>query len=245
MQILFLFILGLFVGSFLNVVALRFRRENFLTTRSYCPKCERVLKWWELIPVFGFIFLRARCSNCEGRISLRYPLVELLTGMVFALLQNWFFILIFSIYIVIALYYLEHKIIPNELVYVSIFFSLIFQSIVSSFTLLDWLTGPILFIFFASFWYFSKGRAMGFGDAKLGLSVGLLLGFAKGLSAIVLAFWIGAFVSIVMMFWGRVGFITRAKKLTMKSEIPFAPFIIIGAFVSLIFNLDVLSVSLL
>lgn len=83
---------------------------------------------------------------------------------------------------------------------------------------------------------------MGFGDAKLGLSVGLLLGAAEGFSAIVLAFWIGAFGSLLYIFLNRINFLKSAKKLTMKSEIPFAPFIIVGAWISLVFKLNLLHV---
>jgi len=115
---------------------------------------------------------------------------------------------------------------------------------------LDWLAGPILFAFFGLIWLLSKGRAMGFGDAKLGLSVGLLLGATQGFSAIVLAFWIGALGSLIFIFLNKVGlpaqagFIKGAKGLTMKSEIPFAPFIIISAWISFVFNLNIINVAL-
>ena len=85
---------------------------------------------------------------------------------------------------------------------------------------------------------------MGFGDAKLGLSVGLLLGATQGFSAIILAFWIGAFGSLMYLFGDKVGFPKNAKKLTMKSEIPFAPFIVAGAWMSLVFNLNLFHVAL-
>ena len=80
---------------------------------------------------------------------------------------------------------------------------------------------------------------MGFGDAKLGLSVGFLLGAVQGFSAIILAFWIGALCSLTYLLLNKTGFIKKAKKLTMKSEIPFAPFIILGAWLSLIFDLNI------
>lgn len=92
---------------------------------------------------------------------------------------------------------------------------------------------------------------MGFGDAKLGLSVGLLLGASQGVSAIVLAFWIGALGSITYLFLdkmdlltGKAGFLKTTKELTMKSEIPFAPLVVIGAWISLVFHLDILHVAL-
>ena len=85
---------------------------------------------------------------------------------------------------------------------------------------------------------------MGFGDAKLGLSIGLLLGAAQGFSAIILAFWIGAVVSISYLILCSAVFIKGAKRLTMKSEVPFAPFLIIGAWVAVVYHLDLLHVSL-
>ena len=97
-------------------------------------------------------------------------------------------------------------------------------------------------IFFATIWFLSRGRALGFGDAKLGLSIGLLLGAAQGFSAIVMAFWIGAAVSLLYLFIRKSGFIKSEKELTIKSEVPFAPFLIMGAWLSLIFDLDILHV---
>ena len=84
---------------------------------------------------------------------------------------------------------------------------------------------------------------MGFGDAKLGLSVGLVLGAAWGFSAIILAFWIGAFVSLSYILLNKMAFIKSDNGLTMKSEIPFAPFIILGAWISLSVGLDILHVA--
>ena len=83
---------------------------------------------------------------------------------------------------------------------------------------------------------------MGFGDAKLGASVGFLLGIAQGFSAIVVAFWIGAIFSVFYIIFSKMAFIKSAKQLTMKSEIPFAPFIILGAWISQILHLDLLHV---
>lgn len=84
---------------------------------------------------------------------------------------------------------------------------------------------------------------MGFGDAKLGLSVGLLLGLAEGISAMVLAFWIGATFALIYMFLNKMNFLKNSKSLTMKSEVPFAPFIILGAWISTVFSLNIFNVS--
>jgi len=257
MTVLFLFILGAIVGSFLNVLGLRWNSGMSIGGRSFCVVCRKKLHWWELIPMVSFIGLRGRCSECKTKISWQYPLVELWTGLIFVSL---FFVfgftvyyllstIIFCIYVVITIYDLRHKIIPDTLSYSAIILAIIYR-IYTSYSLLptspsvllDWLAGPGLFLFFGAIWFFSRGRAMGFGDAKLALSVGLILGAPQGLSALALAFWIGAVVSLVMMLYFRL--FKGEKKLTMKSEIPFAPFIILGAWLSLIYHLDLFHVSL-
>ena len=248
---LFSFILGTIVGSFLNVVALRWDlpyQGSILSRfrgRSQCPHCGKKLSWTELVPILSFFILKAKCRECQASISYQYPLVELWTGLVFVFnyllfgitLYSLLITLVFCIYIVITIYDFKYKIIPDSLVYFTILLTFMVRFI-SGGDLLDWLTGPIFFIFFGSIWFLSGGRAMGFGDAKLGLSVGLLLGALQGFSAMVLAFWIGAFISLLYIFLNNKGFIKSDKKLTMKSEIPFAPFIIIGAWVSVIFQLN-------
>jgi len=178
-------------------------------------------------------------------------LVEFWTGLIFAsiylalprLPTPYFLLLtsIFCIYVVITIYDLRHKIIPDALSYSALVLALIYRLGVGG-TLLDWLAGPGLFIFFASIWLLSRGRAMGLGDGKLALSVGLILGAPQSLSALALAFWIGAGVALAIMLYFRL--FKRKKGLTMKSEIPFAPFIILGAWLSLIYHIDLFHVSL-
>jgi len=242
---IFLFILGAIVGSFLNVVGLRWGKRK-LSGRSACPHCSKTLCWFELIPIVSFLIQRGRCRGCKKKISWQYPLIELWTGLIFATVP-YIFIPIFCIYVVILIYDFHHKIIPDELVYTSILLALLtsYFLLPTSFSLLDWLAGPILFVFFASIWFLSRGRAMGFGDAKLGLSVGLLLGATQGFSAIILAFWIGAFGSLAYLFLNKIGFIKNTKGLTIKSEIPFAPFIIVATWISVVSHLNILNVGLL
>jgi leader peptidase (prepilin peptidase)/N-methyltransferase len=103
------------------------------------------------------------------------------------------------------------------------------------------LAGPILFLFFWALWYFSKGTWMGFGDAKLALAIGLTLGFSRGITATILGFWIGAITGIVLMILSRSKWLRQ--KIGMKSEVPFGPFLIIGFFLSLFLNLDLVWMS--
>ena len=238
-----LFIFGTIVGSFLNVVGLRWDTKNF-GGRSACPSCSKTLRWFELVPILSFFIQKGKCRNCGTNISYQYPVIEILTGLIFVTVP-WSMLVIFCLYIVILIYDFRHQIIPDPLVYSAIVLSLIYALYnLQTYTLLDFLSGPILFIFFGSIWLLSGGRAMGFGDAKLGLSVGLLLGAAQGFSAIVLAFWIGASFSLLYIFLCKTGFLKNTKELTMKSEVPFAPFIILGAWISVMFDLNLLHVSL-
>jgi prepilin signal peptidase PulO-like enzyme (type II secretory pathway) len=257
-----LFVFGVAIGSFLNVVALRLNSGLSILGRSGCASCGRALSWWELMPILSFFILRGKCRECHAKISWQYPLVELWTGLIFISIYNLQFsiykefspdfivhcsllLVIFSIYIVITIYDIRHKIIPDQLVYLSVILSLIVPLSIVHYSLLDWLTGPILFLFFASIWLVSKGRAMGFGDAKLALSLGLLLGAQAGFSATILSFWIGAIFGLTAIIYGWLNpLLSRVKKFTMKSEIPFAPFLILGAWLSVVFQLDLLHVSL-
>lgn len=226
----FLFVLGLIVGSFLNVVGLRYRSGRGVGGRSECPHCGKSLKWWELVPIVSFLALRGRCSACRSRISWQYPAVELFTGLIFATL-SFVYWPAFCFYIVILIYDLRHKIIPDSLVYASVVYAVVVRFFFLPSSALDWLAGPALLAVFALGWYLSKGRALGFGDGKLALSLGLLLGAAQGLSAVVMAFWIGALITGSLVLYGK-------KSLTMKSEVPFAPFLILGAWVALFYHLD-------
>ncbi|MFZ2484364.1 MAG: prepilin peptidase [Minisyncoccia bacterium] len=242
MTAVILLVLGTVVGSFLNVVGLRFDTGRGFGGRSSCPACGETLRWWELVPIISFLVLKAKCQRCQAKISWQYPVVEILTGLVFVTVPP-IFLPVFCIYVVITIYDFKHKIIPDPLVYSAIVLSLIYALYnLSTYQLLDLLAGPILFAFFGSIWLFSGGRAMGFGDAKLGLSVGLLLGAAQGFSAIVLSFWLGALGSLGYIFLAKFGFLKNDKGLTMKSEVPFAPFIILGAWISLVFSLNILNV---
>ena len=239
MSVVILFVLGTLVGSFLNVVGTRWGSGRTILGRSSCPHCNKTLKWWELVPIFSFLIQKGRCRSCGKKISYQYPIIEIFTGLIFATVPVWT-LPIFCIYVVILIYDFHHKIIPDPLVYTAIALSLIYALLnLRTYELIDLLAGLIIFLFFAAIWLLSRGRAMGFGDAKLGLSIGLLLGAAQGLSAIILAFWIGAVYSLAYIF------IKNDKGLTMKSEVPFAPFIIIGAWVSIVFHINLLHVATL
>jgi len=242
MTAVILFVFGAIIGSFLNVLALRASSGLGLTGRSHCLHCAQTLGVWELIPIFSFFFLRGRCRMCRTRLSWQYPLVELWAGLIFISVPLTF-LPAFCLYVAITIYDFRHKIIPDRLVYWSILLALI-SRLMSDGSTLDWLAGPILFLFLATIWLLSRGRAIGFGDAKLALSVGLLLGATAGFSATILSFWLGAAVGILILLSQQANpLLSGTKRITMKSEIPFAPFIVLGAWLAVAFQLDLFHVS--
>ena len=254
----FIFLLGTIIGSFLNVVIFRFNTgKTIVTGRSICMNCNRDLRWYELIPVFSFLIQSGKCRRCASRISHQYPLVELLTGLVFAIIAFKFlpvigvsyllylffvifYVFIFSLLIVISVYDLRHKIIPDKLVFMFVLVSFVSifinKSLIGSFLILpSWgalIAGPLFALPFIALWYFSKGRLMGLGDGKLILGIGWMLGLSQGVFSIILSFWIGTIVSLLLMLISK-------KKMNMKTEIPFAPFLIISTFVTFILSLDI------
>ena len=258
----FVFIFGAIIGSFLNVVIYRFNTGRSLGGRSTCPVCTKTLHWPELLPIVSFIFLRARCRACRAKISWQYPLVEFLTAALFLAIFLWqwpqgaslglgfkdapwgllFWWIIMAILVVITVYDLRHKIIPDFFVY-----SLILLALGRLFFLwqgrpLLWdhlLAGLGLFAFFALLWAAGRGRWMGFGDAKLALAVGLLLGPVGGISAIIFAFWSGALAGIALLLLNKR--YTIKSGVSLKSEIPFAPFIIFGFLLNLLCGLNLFS----
>ena len=254
LTIIFLFF-GLVIGSFLNVVILRLNTEKTFGGRSGCMACQKQLSWYELFPVFSFIFLKGRCKGCKTKISWQYPLVELFTGLIFACLflkfQEVFYFSplifagtmayyasMFSLLIVIAVYDIRHKIIPDILAiilgilaFVGLFFFSSFGFNLHLPSIWDLLSGVFIALPFALLWLVSRGAWMGLGDAKLAISLGWLLGLSRALSGVVLAFWTGAVIGLIL--------IAFSKKHSVKSEIPFAPFLVLGAILAFLFELHI------
>ncbi|MEI8174705.1 MAG: prepilin peptidase [bacterium] len=266
-------IFGLIIGSFLNVVIFRLNTNKSLGGRSGCMSCLNKLSWFELIPLFSFLGLRGRCRKCKTKISIQYPLVELVTGIFFALLFLKFSILVekdififaityvyyafmFSVLMVIAVYDLKHKIIPDKLAFVFGAFAFVglfffhsngFSDVPDFYTripsILEFLSGILIALPFALLWLVSSGRWMGFGDAKLAIGIGWLLGLVSALSSLVVAFWSGAIVGIGLIVISRLSSSKIAKSniisnMGMKSEIPFAPFLVLGVFLTFLFGLN-------
>jgi prepilin signal peptidase PulO-like enzyme (type II secretory pathway) len=261
--IIFSTALGLIIGSFLNVVLCRYNTGRGLKGRSCCFACSKQLAWFELVPLASFVVQKGKCRGCQTNISWQYPSVEILTGVLFGLMawsltsawdfyfDFWFVLTLLtsfvalSFLVLIAVYDLKHKIIPDEWV-VGVGVTGLVMPFVSDkgfgyvvFNLGNKVIAAIVLGgFFYLIWHFTKGKAMGFGDVKLATAMGLLAGLVNGVAGIVFAFWIGAVVGLSLIALSRSKKLASSKLVTMKSEIPFAPFIVAGVILSMLINFN-------
>lgn len=251
------FLFGLIIGSFLNVVICRYHTSRSFNGRSVCLSCAKELCWYDLLPVLSFFILKGRCRHCKSKFSWQYPLVEISTGIIFALLFYkfqalfWFdvfdfvvsfsfYATIFSLLVVISAYDLRHKIIPDAMVF---FFGLLaFLGLflfkegvvaISLPTISELAVGPMVALPFAFLWLISKGTWMGLGDAKLLIGLGWVLGATRVIPGLFVAFSLGFVVGLSMLL--------LSKKYHLKSEIPFAPFLVLGTLLAFVFDLSGLS----
>jgi leader peptidase (prepilin peptidase) / N-methyltransferase len=244
---IFVFIFGTIIGSFLNVVIYRYNSGTSpLSGRSHCFACGKTLAPRDLIPLYSFLVARARCTTCKVRLSWQYPMVEALTGAMFVAvfllqksgIETAILLFAFSSLIVIGVYDLRHQIIPDGLAaffaglgLLQYFLSLPVFSVAFQYPyVFTLIAGPMLFFPFWALWFASGGKWLGLGDGKLALGIGWFLGATLGGSAIMLAFWIGALYALLVMGIQRV-LHKRGKLLSMQSEIPFGPFLILALFI--------------
>ncbi len=253
-------VFGLIIGSFLNVLVLRYKTGRGLSGRSGCPSCGKTLHWYELIPVISFIIQKGRCASCHSKISFQYPLVELLTAGLFVL-SAWkafsvggvylyihfaHLALMMSLLVALVVYDIKHTIIPNFFVYLFDICALayVFANYSGTFTAPLWspiVSAAVVAAPFAFLWLVSSGRWMGLGDAKLSLGIGAALSFVGGLSALVWAFWAGALVSLFLLALSKLRLRHRGRHFTMKSEVPFAPFLVFGFLIVLFWSIDLVT----
>ncbi len=246
-------VLGLAVGSFLNVLIWRLPQGLSLSKPpSSCPKCGHAIRWCDNVPVISWLVLGGKCRDCKDRISLRYPLVELATGLGFFLLAWWqlpkpsgYWLLptllyFFAVSIALSMIDIDSRKLPNRIVIPSlviVFALLALASLGNG----DWwpllwaaVGGAMLFVFYLLLALIYPA-GMGFGDVKLAGLIGLILGFL-GWGALIVgafaAFLLGGLFSIGLLFTGKA---------TRKSGIPFGPWMLLGAWVGIIFGREISS----
>lgn len=223
-------LLGLVVGSFLNVLIDRIPRgENIVWKPSHCDYCKKPLRWFELFPVLSYLVLGGACLRCKKHLSWQYPFVELVTAVGFVYiyyssLSIELFIaslVIFCVCIVLFGIDYKHQILPDTLLLV--LFGVVLAlgwSISPSGRLVHLVSGIAAGGFFLLIWLMTKGRGLGFGDVKLAFVLGFLLGYPFTIIALYVAFLTGALVGVILMIIHKAG---------MKSRIAFGPFLIVGA----------------
>lgn len=291
------FILGTVLGSFVKALADRSLTEKTFTGRSYCPRCQHTLAWYDLFPILSYIFLRGKCRYCRREIKIDYLLVELLMGLLigflfwqafsnFRLPTNVFksfsslFTLaiflsdliskIFFIVVLIILFLTDFKkmFIPDRIILPSIvvgiflnlviaileigyFYYLLSQSAIGRLLLpphseyfqrhaltiaqpfsLSLLMGLLIGGFFFSLIAITKGKGMGGGDMKLGVFIGVMLGFPHSLFALTLSFLTGAVFSVALIIAGKKHF---------GQTIPFGPFLVLGSLIMLFWGREIMN----
>ncbi len=239
------FILGLCIGSFLNVLIDRLPYGKSILGRSICDYCKNKLSWRDLIPVLSFIFLKGKCRYCRKKISFYYPAVEMITGILFVLVaimdigifKTFLLWAIVSLFIVIFFTDLKYMLIPDEiqifLLVFSFFYRLecegscliqIVQTLFFSFIGGIIVALPLVFLFFIT-----KEKGIGFGDVKLGFNIGFLFGVKSGFFVLYIAFLLGGLVSFLLLL---------SKKKKPKSKIPFGPFLVLSSLIFIFFPED-------
>ncbi|MFH2105159.1 MAG: prepilin peptidase [Parcubacteria group bacterium] len=248
---IFIIIFGLLVGSFLNVVIYRLKiKKTVVRGRSFCPHCQHVLQLIDLVPLFSFIFQKGHCRYCNKKISWQYPLVELTTAITFLLVFLKFpitnvylsagseygallagYLVFTAVLIIIFTYDLKHYLIPDRIVLPGTVLALVFSFLNPNVNWLQALIGSVIVGgFFALIIFLTKGKGMGWGDVKLGLLIGALLGWQVSLLALLIAFVGGSIIGIGLI-------VTQRKK--WKSQVPFGTFLTVATFICLLWGIEI------
>jgi prepilin signal peptidase PulO-like enzyme (type II secretory pathway) len=250
--IVILFAFGAAVGSFLNVVATRYDGEHFLLSnrliggRSHCEQCKKTLRWFELVPLVSFVAQGGRCRRCKARLSIQYPVMELLSGIIFVfvplalgvgramgasaiagaplifLATLW--IAVFEALLVMTLIDIRLGIIPDEinifLAAAGVLLLLIPAPLDAAAVIIKIISALGAGAFFALLIAVTRGKGMGMGDLKLAIPLGLLFGWPEIVLVLMAAFVIGAVVGVIAVARGTN---------SMKGTLPFGPFLALGA----------------
>ncbi|OGC80689.1 hypothetical protein A2943_02230 [Candidatus Adlerbacteria bacterium RIFCSPLOWO2_01_FULL_51_16] len=240
---------GAVIGSFLNALSFRFNTGRGMGGRSHCMHCNHELGALDLVPVFSYVYLWGRCRYCDARISLQYPLVEVAAAALALLtylahpepLNFALWLVVWMTLLFTVVYDLRHGIIPWSCSGLLIVLALLYMLTNQPVTLLGALAGPLLALPLFLLSAVSQGRWMGWGDGVLELSLGWFLGLSSGATALMLAFWSGAIVGVGLLMFARVGRRKAMLQFTMRSEVPFAPFLVLGAFLGHFFHVNFFS----
>ncbi|BCX14931.1 MAG: type 4 prepilin-like proteins leader peptide-processing enzyme [Patescibacteria group bacterium] len=232
------FILGLVFGSFVSALSYRLPLGiSFVSGRSFCPKCNRKISWYDNIPLLSFIILGGKCRNCGKKISYRYPIIELSTALGFILIYSFgqgrtlsipLLLFVFIVLEVIFIIDLEHKVIFDGLTYLLFIFFLTTSLFIKDQNFyLNLLIAFSLSLFLLFLHLVTKGHGMGLGDVKLALPLGFFMGFPLGVLWIFISFLTGAILGVILILIGKAKF---------GKQIPFGPFLVFSFWLVFLFG---------
>ena len=238
---LILFCIGAIFGSFLNVVIYRLpRHESLLFPGSHCPQCREKIRWFDNIPILSFFILGRKCRRCKLPIPARYPIVEILSAVLFVIIYHvygfsyefLFYVTLSALLLTVTFTDLEKGKIPNSVILVGViaglYMSLIFWPLNFINSLIAFLAGGGIMIFWAvTGKLLFKKESLGAGDIKLVAMAGIFLGLQNTLLALFLSFLSATIAGISMIL---------LKKARINSRLPFAPFLTSGALISLMYG---------
>ncbi|MGL6104671.1 prepilin peptidase [Romboutsia sp.] len=238
------FIIGTIFGSFYNVCIYRIpEKQSIATPPSHCYNCNTRLKPKDLIPILSWTLLKGKCRYCGQKISPRYALVELLTGILFAVvylnfgytLTTLYYMFLISLLIIITFIDLDHYIIPDELLIIGSIIALIVNTLGYGTGIKEGLIGALacgggtLAVIYLIELLIKK-EVMGGGDIKLFAMLGLFLGVKLGFLTIILSVYVGAIYGIATIIYSKI------KKIEYNSMIPYGPFISVAAFITILYG---------
>lgn len=238
---IFMLIMGTIFGSFYNVVGYRIPNGlSIVKPGSFCPKCNHSLKWYELIPVFSYLFQQGKCKGCKERISIIYPMVEITTGILFAVSYYIFgfsyelvlALIVSSFLVIVIVSDINYLIIPDEVTFFFCLLLFLVKLIVDGFTASIFALGYGLMLFGVMYLimvlgnFIFKKESMGGGDVKLMFFVGMAVGPILGIFSIFLSSVIALPLSLLVYLKDR------------DNVIPFGPFILIATFIIILFGID-------
>lgn len=243
------FIMGAVFGSFYNVCICRIPEKlSIINPPSHCYKCNTTLKPLDLVPIFSWMMLKGKCRYCGGKISYRYALIELLTGILFLLVYNTYgydiqtiyYLVFISILIIITFIDIDHYIIPDCLIIFGSIVAIVFNILGQGIGIKNSLIGAVIcggsmLILINLIEFIVKREVMGGGDIKFFTMAGLFLGISGGLLTILLSIYIGAFYGIIVIANSKL------KKQDYNSMIPYGPFISMGALIVVLCGTNIIS----
>jgi len=245
-EIILIFILGLIVGSFSNVCICRIpKNESIIFPASHCPKCSSPIKPVDNIPLLSYILLKGRCRNCKSKISIQYPIVELLSGLIYLIIylayglsvQTLIYIILSSALIIIAFIDLNQQIVPDVISLPGIVIGFIVSFFVPYISFINsglgiLVGGGIILIIGMAGSVIFKKEAMGGGDVKLAAMIGAFLGWRYIIISLFLGFFLGALAGIILIM---------SKIKSREDTVPFGPFIVLGSYITLLCGEKIIS----